>query len=120
MLTLQKLRRTAHLCYIRGEVQQGDIFAVEHGLYGADEAGVAIGLAQGVIAGVEAVGRLLHLPDGDGVGKVAIHIIPDLLRGPAHIQMDAGHHGPGVDSGIGAPGADEVHRTALETLQDGF
>ena len=69
---------------------------------------------------MEAVGRLLHLPDGDGVREIAIHIVPDLLRGPAHIQADAGHHSPGVDPGIGAPGADEVHRVTLETLQDGF
>ena len=39
-------------------------------------------------------------------GEIAVHIVPDLLRGQVHVQLGVGRHGPGMDPGVGASRAD--------------
>ena len=113
LLTQQIRRREAHPLHIRLVVQQRHIFPVEHRLHRAHMAGVAVGLAQRVVPGVEPGCGLLYLPDGDGVRQVAVHVVPDLLRRQRRVQHHIGGHGAGVYPGIRAACADDVHRRAL-------
>ena len=83
-------------------------------------AGVAVGLAQGVIAGVETGRGLLDLPDSDGVGEVAVQIVTEGVGRLSHVQHHIGGHGPGVDTGVGAARADNIHRIALQRSQHGL
>ena len=117
MLTGEDGRGLAHLLHIHLVVQHGDIAPVEHRLHLAHKAGVAVRLAQGIVPGVKTLPRLLHLPHGDGIGEIAVHIVPDLLTALRHIQPHRGHHGPGVDAGIGTPRADHIHRCAVQLFQ---
>ena len=50
---------------------------------------------------------------GDGVGQIAVHVVPDLGAALLHVQPHRSHHGAGVDAGIGASGADHIHRCAV-------
>ena len=113
LLAQQIRRRAAHPLHIRLVVQQRHIFPVEHRLHRAHMAGVAVGLAQRVVPGVEPGRGLLYLPDGDGVRQVAVHVVPDLLRRQRRVQHHVGGHGAGVYPGIRAACADDVHRRAL-------
>ena len=113
MLAGEVRRRLLHPLHIGAVVQQRHILPVEHRLHRPVKAGVAVGLAQRVVAGVEPGRCLLHLPDGDGIGQVAVQVVADALRRLRHIQYGVGGHGAGVDARIGAPRADDLHRTPL-------
>ena len=117
----QQIRcRLPHFLHIRVVVQQGDVLPVKHRLHRPGVAGVAVGLAQGVIAGVETGRGLLHLADGNGVGEIAVQIVTEGVGRLRHVQHHIGGHGPGVDTGVGAARADDVHRMALQCAQHGL
>ena len=120
VLPQQVRRRQAHFLHVRVVIQQGDVPAVEHRLHRAGVAGVAVRLAQGVVPGVEPGRGLLHLPDGDGVGEIAVQIVPYLIGRLRYVQHHIGGHGAGVDAGVGASRADDVHGCALQLSQHGL
>lgn len=106
-----------HPLHIGNVGQHGHILPVEDGLDLPHEHRIAIGLAQGVVPGVEPGRAGLHLPHGDGVRQIAVAVVPDLLRRLLHVQLHTGHHGPGVNARIGAARAGDLHRLARQTGQ---
>ena len=106
-----------HPLHIGDVGQHSHILPVEDGLDLPHEHRIAIGLAQSVIPGVEPGRAGLHLPHGDGVGQVAVAVVPDLLGGFLYVQLGIGHHGAGVDARVGAARADDLHRLARQAGQ---
>ena len=106
-------RRLTHPLHVGAVVQQRHILSVKYRLHRPIKAGVAVGLAQRVVAGMETRCGLLHLPDGDGVGQVAVQVVADGLRRLRHVQHRVGGHGTGVDARVGAARAGDLHRPSL-------
>ena len=117
VLTRQIGSGLPHPLHIGDIGQHGHILSVEDGLDLSHEHRIAIGLAQGVVPGVEPRRTGLHLPHGDGVRQIAVAVVPDLLRRLLHVQLGVGHHGPGVNARIGAACADDLHRLARKAGQ---
>ena len=117
MLAHQVFRRLPHPPHVGRIVQNSYVFPVKHRFYVTIKAGIAVCFSQRVVPGMEARPGLLHLPDGDGVGQIAVQIVPDGLRRLRHIQHHIGGHGPGVYAGIGAARANDVHRLPLQLPQ---
>ena len=120
MLTHQIRGGLPHPLHIRHIGQHGNVFPVKYRLDLSHEHRIAVGLSQGVIAGVEPGRAGLYLPHGDGVRQIAVAVVPDLLRRFLHVQYSVGHHGPGVNARVGAPRADDLHRFSRQMAQHGF
>ena len=53
-------------------------------------------------------------------GEIAVQIVAEGVGRLRHVQHHIGGHGPGVDTGVGAARADDVHRMALQRAQHGL
>ncbi len=117
VLPLQKLRRLAHLPKVGPLVQPDAVFPVKDRLHRPVLAGVPVGLARGVVPGVEPVRGLPDLPHRDVVRQIAVHVIPNLLAAHFRVHPGVGHHALRVDPGIGAPCPDDLRLLAAHQAQ---
>ena len=121
MLSLQNQRRLLHCLDIRLKIQRQDIFAVKDRLCCTGVAGIAVGLADGLIARVEAFGRFAHLGDADILRQIAVQIVADLLRRLIRLlQKEICGHRFRVNARIGASRADHIHRRAAHPGEHGL
>ena len=113
-------RRFLHSFHIGTVIQDSHVFSLEDGLYRSVEAGVAVELSDCFIPGMEAGRRFSYIPDCYVLRKIAVHVIPDLVRAHGDIQMDIGHHCFCVDAGIGSSRAGYRNTAAAHAGEDLF
>ena len=71
--------------------------------------------------GVHAALTPAHNTDGGTVYLFqGSQIVPDFLRGKGHIHGHIGHHAAGMNTGVRAPGADDLHRLAAQPRKYGL
>lgn len=108
MFTHNAFRGTGHLIRVDRCIQIGIVLAVENGADGTVTEGVPVGLADGVITCVEAVGCLMNIENGNVIREISVHIITDFVASQFCVEEDRCDHGAGVDTRIGSTRSDDL------------
>jgi hypothetical protein len=108
---------------VGSEGRRADAFDGEGGWVGdAGEDAVLVGLAEGVVAGVEGFGCVLDGEDADAGGKGVVEGAMEVGGGDGDGEREGGDLGKGVDAGVGAAGAlreDGLSGDALDGFGEG-
>ena len=92
------------------------VVAIEHRRRAAVVNLIAIALADRVVRGVKAVGRVFDRDDGDVVGQHRVEAAVQIVVRQPRLGRDADDLAERVDAGVGAAGGGDAHRLLRDLL----